>query len=98
MTLSEANQSSGDNHVDKAREEGPTTSPPSTGFSSQWSKFIKQHIHKPVMVMIQFITQLSAHNPKRVIGAVVTLSLVLLIIGLATNFTMDADEDEVRAP
>jgi len=91
----EANQSSGDQHVDKAHE-GPTTSPPpATGFSTQWSKFIKQHIHKPVMVMIQFITQLSARNPKRVIGAVVTLSLVLLIIGLATNFTMDVDEDEV---
>lgn len=31
------------------------------------------------------------------ISGVVTLSIVFLVAGLATNFTMDVDEDEVRA-
>jgi len=50
------------------------------------------------MTMIQFISQLSARNPKRTIAAVVLLSLFLLIVGFATNFSMDVDENKIWTP
>jgi hypothetical protein len=44
------------------------------------------------------VTSKAASNPKRTIGAVVLLSLLLFVAGLLTNFNVDVDDDTVWTP
>lgn len=87
----------GVNEVDSVAAASSKTRP-NGSFSTRWSRFIKKRVHGPAMMMIQFISQLSARNPKRTIAAVVLLSLFLLIVGFATNFYMDVDEQTIWTP
>ena len=50
------------------------------------------------MASLQRVTQIAARNPKRTILAVTCLSLMLLVVGLFTNFTLDVDEDKLWTP
>jgi hypothetical protein len=44
------------------------------------------------------VTSKAASNPKRTIGAVALLSLLLFVVGLLTNFNVDVDDDAVWTP
>jgi hypothetical protein len=44
------------------------------------------------------VTSKSASNPKRTIGAVVLLSLLLFIVGFLTNFNVNVDKDIIWTP
>jgi hypothetical protein len=55
-------------------------------------------IHQPILKALLYITSIAASNPKRTIVAVTTLSVLLLVVGLLTNFEVDADDDNVWTP
>jgi hypothetical protein len=55
-------------------------------------------IHQPILTALHAVTSKAASNPKRTIGAVVLLSLLLFILGLFTNFNVDVDDDTVWTP
>ena len=56
------------------------------------------YLHAPIVASLQRVTQISATHPKRTILAVTCLSLMLLVVGLFTNFTLDVDEDKLWTP
>jgi hypothetical protein len=55
-------------------------------------------IHQPILKALLYITSIAASNPRRTIVAVSTLSVLLLVVGLLTNFEVDADDDNVWTP
>lgn len=50
------------------------------------------------MMVLQALTSVSAKNPKSTIAIVTALSVLLMIVGLLTNFTIDVDEDSLWTP
>ena len=67
------------------------------GFSASWSRLVNS-IHTPILHVLHHVTQLVAYNPKRTLSIVTTVSLLLLVLGLFTNFTVDVDEDKLWTP
>jgi hypothetical protein len=55
-------------------------------------------IHQPILRALLYITSIAASNPKRTIVSVIALSCLLLVVGLLTNFEVDADDDNVWTP
>jgi hypothetical protein len=55
-------------------------------------------IHQPILRALLYITSIAASNPKRTIVSVIALSCLLLLVGLLTNFEVDADDDNVWTP
>jgi hypothetical protein len=68
------------------------------GFSSKWTAMVTTSIHQPILRVLHAVTSKAASNPKRTIGAVVVLSLLLFVVGLFTNFNVDVDDDTVWTP
>jgi hypothetical protein len=68
-----------------------------TGFSTKWTTVVTD-IHQPILTALHAVTSKAASNPKRTIGAVVVLSLLLFVGGLLTNFNVDVDDDTVWTP
>jgi hypothetical protein len=68
-----------------------------TGFSTKWTTVVTG-IHQPILTALHAVTSRAASNPKRTIGAVVVLSLLLFVGGLLTNFNVDVDDDSVWTP
>lgn len=54
--------------------------------------------HRPVVHILQAITQRAARHPQRTIFLVTLLALVLCGTGLLTNFNIDVDEDTLWTP
>jgi Niemann-Pick C1 protein len=50
------------------------------------------------MMGLQFLTGVSARNPKSTIAIATALSVLLMIVGLLTNFTIDVDENSLWTP
>ncbi|KAL7558591.1 hypothetical protein ACA910_016211 [Epithemia clementina (nom. ined.)] len=78
-------------------EEGQNNAPSPSSFSEQWSRVI-QGVQAPILVGMQALTQTVAYNPKRTLFGVTFLSVLLLVIGLFTNFNVDVDEDILWTP
>lgn len=70
--------------------------PPLT-FSERLTRFVNQ-LRRPILFGMKALCNLAARNPKRTIGSVVLLSFAVLGIGLATNFNVQVDRDELWAP
>jgi hypothetical protein len=78
--------------MDTAATEAPA------GFSVKWTAMVTTSIHRPILTALHAVTSKAASNPKRTIGAVVVLSLLLFVVGLFTNFNVDVDDDTVWTP
>lgn len=76
---------------------GITETKPPTGISARWTAVVTG-IHQPIPTFLHAVTSKAASNPKRAIGAVVLLSLLLFVVGLFTNFNVDVDDDTVWTP
>ena len=68
-----------------------------SNFSLRWTNAINT-FRKPLYDCLHCITEMSARNPKRTIILITMLSVGLLMIGLATNFTVDTDTDLLWTP
>jgi len=65
--------------------------------SKRWTDTINC-IRAPILTGLHFITHLAAANPKRTIVIVSLVSIALLMIGFATNFEMEGDEEILWTP
>lgn len=54
--------------------------------------------HNAISQAVVSLSRLAAQNPKRVIGLVILLSLLLPPIGLVTNFSMEVEQEAILAP
>jgi hypothetical protein len=66
-------------------------------FSMKWTRLVSK-IHRPVLQVLQWSSQLAVHNPMRTIAFITTLSFALAAIGLVTNFTYTVDEMVMWTP
>jgi hypothetical protein len=55
-------------------------------------------IHRPIPTALHAFTSKAVSNPRRTIGAVAVLSVVLFVVGVFTNFNIDVDDDTVWTP
>jgi hypothetical protein len=84
--------------TDAQLKENPAVSQASgDGVCSRWTDMVHR-IHQPILKALLYITSIAASNPKRTIVAVIALSVLLLVVGLLTNFEVDADDDNVWTP
>jgi len=67
------------------------------GCSARWTTLIKT-ANKPIMISLQALSRVSARNPTSTIVAAVAASILLLVIGLFTNFNLFVDEDVMWTP
>jgi len=67
------------------------------GCCQKWTDAINC-LRAPVLTALHFITHRAASHPKRTILAVPVVSIALLLIGLATNFNMEGEEDRLWTP
>lgn len=65
--------------------------------SQKWTRLVRR-LHEPVHVFLQFVTRLSARNPRRTVVGMTVLALFLAVVGLSTNFVIDVDEDSLWTP
>lgn len=82
---------------EQAPAERPQQQVEPSNFSFRWTKAINS-LRKPLYDALHSITQLSARNPKLTVGFTVTLSIAILLIGLATNFDVDVETDLLWTP
>ena len=66
-------------------------------FSLRWTRTINA-IRKPLFNFLHVVSRAAAENPKRTVSFVTFLSFALLLVGLATNFTVDSDNDQLWTP
>mmetsp|Transcript_13411 Transcript_13411/g.25486 ORF Transcript_13411/g.25486 Transcript_13411/m.25486 type:complete len:905 (-) Transcript_13411:455-3169(-) len=85
-----------DGEKDQSMEQQQQEIAPSS-FSLRWTKAINT-LRKPLYDCLHYMTEISARNPKRTISFITILSMGLLVIGLATNFTVDTDTDLLWTP
>jgi Niemann-Pick C1 protein len=64
----------------------------------KWTAIVTTTIHRPILTALHAVTSKAVSNPKRTIGAVAVLSLLLFVVGLFTNFNIDVDDDTVWTP
>jgi len=62
------------------------------------SMAIVKRLHKPILSFLRFTTTFSARNPRKTIAGTVCLTLLLLLVGLLTNFFVNVDEKELWTP
>jgi len=62
------------------------------GCSKRWTRSIYK-LRKPLLKLLHGISGKAARNPKRTMLLVATISIVLLIIGLFTGFSVEASEE-----
>jgi capsular polysaccharide biosynthesis protein len=62
------------------------------GFSARWTAFIRRG-HVPILKALHGLAHFSAVHPKMTVCSVIALSVGLFILGIATNFTTNVDED-----
>ena len=83
-------------YVDSGSDQASVSVSPDS-FSTKWTLFINR-IRQPILKALQKLTHVAATSPKLTILCVVLLSLGLMGIGLATNFSVDVDEDVLWTP
>lgn len=77
--------------ADSKSEETPKTT------SQKWTLFIRR-TQLPLHAFLRFVTGLSARNPRKTVVGMTLLALVVMAIGLSTNFKVDVDEDSLWTP
>jgi len=97
VTTSGSKSSDEPNHTDLSGSSSSSTPGQRIGCSARWTQFVKT-THEPTVKTLQVISQYSARNPKRTIAAVVVLSILLLVVGLVTNFNLEVDEKKMWTP
>jgi len=98
--LAEVDISKGDNQPKEIvpNDETPNEAPGTpSGFSAKWTKALNM-LHAPILNALQALTQTVVKNPKRTVYGISFFSIVLLVIGLFTNFSVDVDEDKLWTP
>jgi hypothetical protein len=63
----------------------------------RWTRLVSK-VHRPVLLVLQWLSQSAVHNPIRTIVYIIALSIALTAIGLATNFTYTVDETIMWTP
>jgi Niemann-Pick C1 protein len=66
-------------------------------YSQRWTKFVLR-TQVPLHRFLHFVTSRSARNPRRTVVGMTLLSLIIMAIGLSTNFNIDVDEDSLWTP
>lgn len=66
-------------------------------YSKRWEDTVHA-MQAPILQALLTVSVTSARNPKRTIVAVVTLSLALILVGLATNFRVVVDSERLWTP
>jgi predicted RND superfamily exporter protein len=66
-------------------------------FSAKWTRVVGM-TRTPIVATLQSVAGCSARNPKRTISAVLIVSIVLVVVGIFTNFNVDVDEDILWTP
>lgn len=61
-------------------------------FSEKWTRTINKVI-KPVLKVLLKVTHHAATHPKTYVVSIIVISMALMVIGVATNFELQADED-----
>lgn len=61
-------------------------------FSQQWTRTL-QSFTKPILKPFLALSHTAAMNPKITIVSVIVLSFGLMVLGMATNFTAETDDD-----
>lgn len=65
--------------------------------SNRWTGAIKSY-HGPLMKGLLAISRVSARHPRKTIGAVIGLSLLLVVVGFLTNFNVEVSENKLWTP
>jgi hypothetical protein len=79
-----------------AKEDAAVAEAPAA--SAKWTAMVTTNIHRPILTALHAVTSKAVSNPRRTIGAVAVLSLLLFAVGLFTNFNIDVDDDTVWTP
>jgi hypothetical protein len=72
-------------------------SPPKKTRSEKWTAMVNA-THVPIIKCLQKVTSLSARNPKRTVSAITAISLILVVVGFATNFYVELSEAKLWTP
>jgi len=91
-------ETKGDTGTDLAVASADDSNTKTLSLSQKWTDFIINYTRKPIVKVLLKITDFSAANPKITITSVVLFSILLLVIGLFTNFNVDVDEDVLWTP
>jgi Patched family len=67
-------------------------------WSLWWSSLIKRRVHRPILWSLRGIARVSARYPIMTIFFVTLTSIVLLMVGLLTNFRVDLQPDLMWTP
>ena len=70
----------------------------SKSWSQQWSRTIREQVHRPILRAIHQMTKAVVKYPKSTLTLIACLSILLFCVGLATNFTLVVDEHELWTP
>lgn len=70
---------------------------PETTFSERWTALVKK-FHRPIINIIRFITDRSVRYPRTTMSVVTFTSILLVLVGLLTNFNVNVDEDTIWTP
>eukprot|EP00934_Nitzschia_sp_Nitz4_P003618 Nitzschia sp. Nitz4//scaffold242_size29646//19350//22324//NITZ4_008052-RA/size29646-processed-gene-0.13-mRNA-1//1//CDS//3329543818//3608//frame0 len=65
--------------------------------TDRWTHCIHQ-VHIPMVETLVHLARIAAYHPKRTISLIVPLSLLLVAIGMVTNFNLCVDEEELWSP
>ena len=66
-------------------------------FAEKWALAVNS-VRSPILKVLHALASTSARNPKRTISLITLISIGLLVIGLFTNFTVEADDETVWTP
>ena len=67
-------------------------------WSQAWSQTIRDHIHGPILRALHPLAKAVVHHPRSTLVAVVSVSLLLFGVGLATNFHLVVEEEDLWTP
>lgn len=81
----------------RIRDDSVKGSNSNRGRCQKWTDAINC-LRAPILTALHYITHRAASNPKRTILAVPVVSIALLMIGLATNYNMEGEEDRLWTP
>eukprot|EP00934_Nitzschia_sp_Nitz4_P003895 Nitzschia sp. Nitz4//scaffold242_size29646//22986//25981//NITZ4_008053-RA/size29646-processed-gene-0.14-mRNA-1//1//CDS//3329543821//3885//frame0 len=65
--------------------------------ANAWAAFIGK-LHAPIVAMLVHMSRYAATNPKRTLATIVPMSLLIVVLGMVTNFNIDVNEDTLWSP
>jgi hypothetical protein len=82
---------------DETKEKKSPTPTEQTAFSKAWTSSLVK-IRKPISRAVVFTSDTAARYPKTTVTLGIVLSLILVVIGLFTNFYLEVDGDVLWTP